>query len=186
MSFDRKTYSKRYYLEHREQILEVQKKSHKQWRIKNRDKLLAQVKQYNLEHKEQIREYAKRYKKNRHKINIKVNLRNKVKTAIWKSLNINKTGGNWKDLVGYTLKELRNHLEKTMPEGYAWQDYLNGKLQIDHIIPIRAFVFDKPEDTEFKDCWDLCNLRLLTAIENRMKRSNLNNPILLGLCIRWA
>ena len=70
-----------------------------------------------------------------------------------------------------------------MPKGYCWQDCLEGKLHIDHIIPIKAFIFNKPEDEEFKQCWSLHNLRLLPAEENLSKSDNITNPVLLKLLL---
>ena len=83
---------------------------------------------------------------------------------------------NWENLVDYTLDNLIKHLKKTMPEGYTWDDYLNGKLHIDHKIPISVFNFDKPEHIDFKRCWGLKNLRLLSAKENLIKGAKLSRP----------
>jgi len=93
-----------------------------------------------------------------------------------KSLRDNKNGRKWEDLIGYTLDDLIKRLEKTIPKGYIWQDYLTEKLHIDHIIPISVFNFDKPEHIDFKRCWALNNLRLLPAKENMMKHDKLYKP----------
>ncbi len=61
---------------------------------------------------------------------------------------------------------------------------MNGALHIDHIIPIRAFTFNKPEDKEFKQCWSLWNLRLLTKEKNLKKNESFDNSILLGLLLK--
>ena len=63
-----------------------------------------------------------------------------------------------------------------MPKGYAWQDYISGILEIDHIIPISAFNFTKPEHIDFKRCWALSNLRLLLKEENRIKSNKMERP----------
>ncbi|MBA7551803.1 hypothetical protein ES705_44352 [subsurface metagenome] len=63
-----------------------------------------------------------------------------------------------------------------MPAGYTWQDFLSGELHIDHIIPISAFNFTKPEHTDFKRAWALENLRLLPAKENMIKHDRLDRP----------
>lgn len=196
---------KQYRLENREKVSEQQKIRHKQWRKRNKEKLAIQSKQYRLEHEEQIKQYRlehkkqreqyhlknrekilesrNKYQKNQRKTNLKFNLRDKIRIVIWQSLKGGKAGRKWQDLVGYTAGDLIKRLKSTMPLHYYWSDFLNGKLHIDHIIPIRAFVFDKPEDQEFKDCWNLYNLRLLTVEENLKKGSNFDNPILLGLLL---
>ncbi len=92
---------------------------------------------------------------------------------IRQSLKRNKNSNCWEILVEYNVTELKSHLIKTLPEGYIWQDYLDGKIQIDHIIPIRTFKFQNSEDEEFKQCWALKNLRLLTIKENLNKGSKL-------------
>jgi len=63
-----------------------------------------------------------------------------------------------------------------MPKGYCWQDFLEGKLHIDHKIPISAFNFTKSEHIDFKRCWALSNLQLLPARENIIKSNHLSKP----------
>lgn len=84
-----------------------------------------------------------------------------------------KNNRHWEDLVGYTVKELTSRLKSTIPNGYGWQDYISGKLQIDHIVPVSVYNFDKPEDIDFQKCWSLSNLQLLTKEENNFKRAKL-------------
>ena len=93
------------------------------------------------------------------------------------------TGKHWKDFIGYNLEELTIHLEKTMPNGYTWKDYMQGKLHIDHILPIAVHNFDKSEHIDFKRCWALSNLQLLTAKANLMKHTKLTKPFQLALKI---
>lgn len=80
-----------------------------------------------------------------------------------------KRNRHWESLVPYNLSQLKKHLIKTIPIGYSWQDFLDGKLHIDHIIPINAFNFTKTEDLDFQRCWALLNLRFLPAFENMSK-----------------
>lgn len=127
----------------------------------------------------------KRYQRNKGNLSYRLNLR--MSRLIYYSLKKNKAGKHWEDLVDFTLNELKEHLEKTMPEGYTWKDLQNGnKLHIDHIIPQRAFVFDSYKDKEFKMCWNLCNLRLLSKARNINKNRYFDNPILLYLLIKCA
>jgi len=104
-------------------------------------------------------------------------------SLMWYSLKKNKAGRTWKSLVSYNLNDLIKHLKKTMPEGYTWQDYLEGKLHLDHKIPISAFNFTKSEHTDFKRCWALSNLQLLPARENLVKSNKLTKPFQLALQI---
>ena len=78
--------------------------------------------------------------------------------------------------VEYDLNDLIKRLKRTMPKNYTWQDYLDGNLHIDHIIPISAFNFSTPKQIDFKRCWALENLRLLSAEENLRKNAKLSKP----------
>ncbi|GAI90817.1 unnamed protein product, partial [marine sediment metagenome] len=61
--------------------------------------------------------------------------------------------------ISNPCNKLKEHLENTMPERYTWQNYLDGKLHIDHIKPKSVFSFTKPKDIGFKRCWALDNLQ---------------------------
>lgn len=81
-----------------------------------------------------------------------------------------KAGRRWTELVGYTVDELVAHLMATVPDGYTWDDYLSGKLEVDHIIPDCDFCYQSVDDPGFRACWALTNLRLLTQQENSARR----------------
>jgi hypothetical protein len=151
---------------------EKRKECCKRWRENNVKKKKESAKQYRKNNHKKIQEYNN----HRCKTNLKVNLNHKIKCAIWFSLKGNKLGRHWEDLVGYTLVDLKKRLKKTMLKGYVWKDFLNGRLQIDHIIPKSIFNFTKPEHPDFKKCWALENLRLLPSKENLIKHNKLDKP----------
>lgn len=123
------------------------------------------------------KEWHRRNANKKYKTDLKHQLNHKMKVAIYISLKrSSKKSRHWEDLVGYTLKKLEKRLQETMPKSYDWQDFMEGKLHVDHIIPISAFNFTKPEHLDFKRCWSLDNLRLLPAEENRIKWSKLKKP----------
>lgn len=106
-------------------------------------------------------------------------LHEKVSRLVNKTLKRHRTskqGKSWPDLVGYGLVDLENHLRSTLPSGFEWADYLSGRLEIDHIIPASVFNFQTPHDIDFKRCWSLSNLRLLTKEDNHKKRAKLFAP----------
>lgn len=163
-----KEYNKIYHDNNLERAIEWRKNNSertkeigKLWYKKNYDRRLA---------------VANRYRKKRIKIDLKYKLSCRMTGAIGRALKGNKKGRHWEDLVGYTLNDLMKRLKRTMPEGYTWQDYLEGKLHIDHKIPISVFNFTHPEHTDFKRCWALENLRLLPAKENLVKYNKLTRP----------
>ena len=125
---------------------------------------------------DEIKVYRNRWYRKRYKVDFKFNLNNRISGAIGRSLRGSKAGRHWEYLVGYTSNALIIHLKKTIPNGYTWEDVFNGKLQIDHKIPISAHNFTKPEHIDFKRCWALSNLQLLPAMENRGKKNKLIKP----------
>jgi len=92
-----------------------------------------------------------------------------MSSRIWQSLAKGKNGSKWEIFVGYTVDDLKRHLEKQFQPSMTWDNY--GKWHIDHIIPISAFSFTRPEDIDFKQCWALENLQPLWAKEN-LRKSN--------------
>lgn len=197
-----KEYNKKYFIKNKDKILKQFKKyrkenpeQRKEYYQKNKDKELKNNhkwkrnnpeyhKEWYQENKEKEIKRSMEYHNNKYKNDVRAKLNFMIGNKIYVALRGNKKGRHWESLVGYTLKDLIKRLEITMPEGYSWQDYLNGKLHIDHIIPIRAFEFENSENKEFKQCWSLYNLRLLPAKKNLMKSNTITNPILLGLLIK--
>lgn len=82
------------------------------------------------------------------------------------ALKKNKTG--WRSSVGWSMLELKTHIESQFRLGMSWDNY--GKWHIDHIKPRSLFSYSSPDDQEFKDCWALSNLQPLWGWENSSKR----------------
>ena len=200
-----KEYDKKY----RENNKEKRKEKNKQYREKHHEKELKRKRLYYRNNLEKIKEDSKQYynknskemqermyqwrknnpgymyqwRKNNHRTDLKFNLNDRMRRAINHSLKGNKNGRHWETLVGYTLDDLVKRLKKTMPEGYCWEDCINGRLHLDHKIPISVFNFEKPEHIDFKRCWALKNLQLLPARENLIKSNKLEKPFQLSLQI---
>jgi len=88
--------------------------------------------------------------------------------------NGNKNGRGWQKLVGYTVNDLKRHLEKQFTPGMSWENF--GEWHIDHVIPKSVFNFTEPEHEDFKRCWSLKNLQPLWATDNLSKGSKLEKP----------
>ncbi len=108
----------------------------------------------------------------------KWNLNDRMAGAVRHSLRngTGKNGASWESLVGYTVNDLKKHLEKKFKPGMSWKNM--NEWHIDHIIPVAAFNFEKPLDQEFMDCWALNNLQPLWALENIAKGNKI--PMNLG------
>lgn len=70
-------------------------------------------------------------------------------------------------LLGYSVQQLRTHLERQFTKGMTWDKFKNGEIHIDHIIPKKSFNLSCRE--EWKVCWSLPNLRPLWARQNISK-----------------
>ena len=73
----------------------------------------------------------------------------------------------WTDQLGYSFDELVAHLKRTLPHRATWEDFMHGRLHIDHIVPRDQF--DLSDVAEVTACWRLSNLRLLWAKDNQAK-----------------
>ena len=78
-----------------------------------------------------------------------------------------KGGRPWEALVGYTVHQLRTHLERQFRDGMSWGN--RSLWHIDHIIPLSSFRFSSVDDPEFKAAWAMTNLRPLWAADNIRK-----------------
>lgn len=111
-------------------------------------------------------------KKNRSTIQGKLNAN--ISSAISESLSYNKNGKSWKNLVNYTIEDLKSHLEKQFTTNMSWDNY--GKYwHIHHILPKALFKYEKPEEYEFKICWSLNNLAPKNYSENCSEVDMLDN-----------
>lgn len=125
--------------------------------------------QSNERNREVYNRYHKKYRSESTKNILNDRMRHSINYTLRRS-NIKRQGKNWKSFVSFTVEELENRLKQTIPEGYTWNDFLEGELDIDHIKPIVLFNFNSPEDKEFQECWELNNLRLLTIHHNRGRK----------------
>ena len=72
----------------------------------------------------------------------------------------------WENLLGYSVGELKAHLESQFTEGMTWDKFFGGGIHLDHIVPRMSFSYSSPNEPEFKQCWSLSNLRPIWPKEN--------------------
>jgi len=178
------------------------KESKREYNFKNREELNRKKKIYYKYHKEEAKIYCKKYaqdhkdsirkyhreweKENPEKIKIHLKksrmkqsvmpewkLNHSISVAIQISLKGNKNGRSWEKIVGYTLDDLKKHLEKQFTIGMVWANYGKNGWEVDHKIPLSLFNINGINSKGFKKCWSLENLQPLWAEENRMKSNKL-------------
>lgn len=94
-------------------------------------------------------------------------LRSSVSAYVYWCLKQNKDGKKTEDILGFSITDLRRHLQRQFQPGMTWENY--GQWHVDHILPIASFSFTSPDDDDFKACWAITNLRPLWAKDNIRK-----------------
>jgi hypothetical protein len=158
-----RTAANRRYRKNRDKLLE----SCKSYYQRNRDVILAKLRQETRDNPEKRRLYLAE----RRKIP-SVRLNKRMSWSIQRHIRSGEKGGRrWPSLVGYTLADLRTHIESQFVDGMSWENY--GDWHIDHIIPLSAHNYDTFESPDFKRAWALENLRPLWAADNLRKGAKL-------------
>jgi hypothetical protein len=144
-------------------------------------------KEYRRNNKEKIREYDYKYarsenakkskhkyyitkKKNRYKNDLKFRMR--ITISNYFKDNINKNGKSILYYIEDSSDNVYKYLIETIQENYTAEDWENGELQIDHIIPVS--LYNLLEEKEVKKCWNKRNLRLIPKYENKSKSNKLD------------
>lgn len=163
----------------KEQKAAYRKSYYEQNKDRIRKESRERMKSYYYNHKEERQKYNKIYQKqNRDKITKQrreketiypiIRLNHRMSAQLYNALKDVKAEQHWEDLVGYTLQELKEHLESQFDENMSW-DNIGEYWEVDHIIPQNLFIYNSNEDICFKICWSLNNLRPLEKSLNRSR-----------------
>ena len=173
--------SRRYYIEHLEKCHEKSRKRcaehpeyFQQYRIKNKEKIHKLQGQWRINNLEKARMTSKKAMR-KYRNTLKGKLNDNMSSGIYISLKRgSKANRHWEGLVGYTIDQLKKHLEKLFTPEMNWDNY-GTVWEIDHRIPKAVFNFEKPGDIDFRICWSIKNLRPLEVSLNRSKHSKIEN-----------
>lgn len=143
------------------------------WYEANKERARASFKKWRSspENKAKNRAHQSRYHARRLRRDGEYALRRKTRSAILHALSQGRIKGRgrwWEAALGYTLEQLRRHIEGQFQPGMTWDNH--GTLwEIDHIKPLAGFVIPDAQCLAFKEAWALTNLRPLLKAENRNK-----------------
>lgn len=126
---------------------------------------------WRTENRGRVNELQRKYNKKRDKADPKRRLRQSITAGVYDSIKKGWKSKRTFELLGYSLEDLKRHLESLFQEGMTFENY--GEWHIDHKIPISVFNFDKPEQIDFKRCWALENLQPMWAKENLRKSAKI-------------
>jgi hypothetical protein len=124
--------------------------------------------------------YARERRKNNPEVAIRLRINTQIRKAatkdgvailIRKALNRKGESRKVEEMLGYTITDLRFHLEKQFTKKMTWELFTKGEIHIDHILPKASF--DLSDDGEWKACWALPNLRPLWAYDNLAKNDKI-------------
>jgi hypothetical protein len=161
-------------------------KKHRKPQKTNKEKVRARMKiyrpQYRLQHRVHIRTLQNIRTKERKHLDPVFKIRCSVSKTIWRMLKIqNSSKGRKSSLqyLSYTIDELKAHLESLFEPWMTWENWgiynakswddndpTTWKWNIDHIIPQSDLPYTTMTDENFQKCWDLSNLRPLSAKQN--------------------
>ena len=184
------TKNKKYYLDRKEEVLVSRRKwkdknkervreKNKEYRLNNKDSISEKIKRIKANNKEKYNEISRIYLKKRRAEDLFYKLRKNVSKSVYHHLRNRKDNKSILKYLTYSIEDLRLHLESLFESWMGWDNYGPYKKniwkdddqktwtwQIDHIIPHSDLPYDSMEHPNFKKCWELGNLRPLSAKQN--------------------
>jgi len=171
--------SKLYYENNRDKVRDIGKR----WREKNPEKSNAIYSRYRKTEKRRKagREWARRnreksyeYRNDKYNNDTQYNLNVKIRRRIFQSLKQRRVSKSDKTikLLGCSMQFFDEYIKGLFHDGMTSDDLLNGKIHIDHIIPVRAF--DLTDTIQQRACFYFKNLYPLWDKDNLTKSGNYN------------
>jgi hypothetical protein len=159
-----KEYAKRYYEKNKENL----KPTRAKWNEANKGKSGDYTKKWNEENPEKRAISVRKCRvKRMSRPECRINERMSAGMRGTLDSGVSKSRASWQALAGYTVEQLKTHLERQFTKGMNWSNM--GEWHIDHILPLSSFTFSAPDDPEFKAAWAITNLRPLWAVKNITK-----------------
>jgi len=182
----KKKYNKKYYDSNKEEIIKYQKnyyKNHKEekkeynkeYRENNKEELSKKIKIYYKENKSKINKKHNKYKVKRYSNDINFRIMEVLRSRLNKALKNNFKSAETIKLLGCSINELKQHLEKQFKKGMSWDNYGFHGWHIDHIIPCSSFDLNKLYEQE--KCFHYTNLQPLWMNDNLKKGGKILDDI---------
>lgn len=160
---------KEYFNENKDYFLALKKKY---WRD-NKHILGPKNKKYYEKNKEWInKNHYQNYKRPRYYSDVEFRLKEVLSARIRQALNHNYKSASTEKLIGCSISELRQHLEKQFTEGMSWDNHSIIGWHIDHRKPCDSF--DLTDPIQQRECFHFSNLQPLWYDENIRKGTSLS------------
>lgn len=145
----------------------------------NKQHFIEYSKKWNLKNKDKVLRSNFIRNKNRFKNDINyrilIQIRNRIRQAFRVNRNYKKQNKTI-NLLGCTILQLKQYLEKQFKEGMSWENHSIFGWHIDHIIPCSSFDLSKKEEQE--KCFHYSNLQPLWAYENWSKNKKIQEKLI--------
>lgn len=167
-----KSCHKDYRIKNKEKIANINKK----YIDKNKDKIAIKYKERmkRIDVKEKRREYIRKYRKKK-KDNPENKIYDNCRKRLWKILRTNKKGLHTKDMIGCTPLHYKMWISYTLRNNMVWENY--GKYwSIDHVIGINNFDLTKKENIQKAFNWK--NTFALENYKNFSKKDKIDKKLI--------
>ncbi len=147
--------------------LEKKRQYHKEYYLKNKNKIKQQLKQYRSGNKEKTNAYIANRRKTDPNFKLSLLLRSRMNKALKGNY---KKGSAVKDL-GCTVSELKLYLENQFTEGMNWDNWSLIGWHLDHVIPLSSF--NLQDRSQLLKAVHYTNLQPLWAEDNLAKSNKI-------------
>lgn len=154
-----------------DKVREYQKEYHQE----HREERLSNMREYHQENKERDRPKRRAYKNNKYHTDPNYRIKEAYSSRIRGALKKGSKHAGTLELLGCTIPELREWLEKRFFPGMTWDNF--GDWNIEHIQPCCAF--DLTKISHQKYCFHYLNLRPYWANDNLVKEKTMDLSIIL-------
>ena len=141
------------------------------YKRENKDKILIRIKKYYNKNKNRINAWKRKYRKNRYKTDVRYNIEAKTRARINSFIRGNKRSLKTKELLGCSWEFYKEYLESLFKKGMTWEKVLNGRIHIDHILPVSKFNIENSEELEIAFAY--WNTQPLWAKDNLIKKNKI-------------
>lgn len=151
---------------YRERKPEVARARKRRWRLENKEHDLKKGREYSrlqrARHPDKVRK-AKQRDRERPLVKLRYLISNRILIALKR----NYKSGRTLELLGCSILECRQHLEKQFKPGMTWENRGQHGWHIDHKRPCASFDLTDPKQQ--KQCFHYTNLQPLWAKDNLSK-----------------
>ena len=158
---------------YREKLGDLHRERARKYYYKNRKHCIKRNERWRKANPERVGLNKKIWMRKQRRNNPTYRINSAISNGIWYAMNINgdqrKNRRKWENIVGYSLKDLIEHIEVLFVDGMSLDNF--GEWHIDHIKPKNSFDFSNANSTieALRECWALDNLQPLWAIDNLKK-----------------